>query len=123
MNDDIKFAVMALKCSDRNMEVSEKRFLFEKIDRIRKKVSEDAFNLALCYTNLKDKGKEIMDSGFAVCYDQFVQYGRQEGMQLGTYRTLFKLVEDGDISLEKAANKAGLTVNEFLEKKKELSGI
>ena len=72
-----------------------------------------------------------MDSGFAVCYDQFVQYGRQEGrregrqegMQLGTYRTLFKLVEDGDISLEKAANKAGLTVNEFLEKKKELSGI
>lgn len=147
MNDDIKFAVMALKCSDGNMEVSEKMIIFEKIDEIRKKVSEDAFNLALCYTNLKDKGKEIMDSGFAVCYDQFVQYGRQEGrregrqegrregrregrlegmqngIQLGTYRTLFKLVEDGDISLEKAANKAGLTVNEFLEKKKELSGI
>ena len=134
MNDDIKFAVMALKCSDRNMEVSEKRFLFEKIDRIRKKVSEDAFNLALCYTNLKDKGKEIMESGFAVCFDQFVQYGRQEGrregiqegmqngIQLGTYRTLFKLVEDGDLSLEKAAKSEGLTVNEFLEKKKEFSG-
>ena len=143
MNDDIKFAVMALKCSDGNMEVSEKMIIFEKIDEIRKKVSEDAFNLALCYTNLKDKGKEIMESGFAVCFDQFVQYGRQEGrqegrregrregilegmqngIQLGTYRTLFKLVEDGDISLEKAANKAGLTVTEFLEKKKELSGI
>ena len=134
MNDDIKFAVMALKCSDRNMEVSEKRFLFEKIDRIRKKVSEDAFNLALCYTNLKDKGKEIMDSGFAVCYDQFVQYGRQEGrregrqegmqngIQLGTYRTLFKLVEDGYLSAEEAAKSEGLTVNEFLEKKKEFSG-
>ena len=134
MNDDIKFAVMALKCSDGNMEVSEKMIIFEKIDEIRKKVSEDAFNLALCYTNLKDKGKEIMDSGFAVCYDQFVQYGRQEGrregrqegmqngIQLGTYRTLFKLVEDGYLSAEEAAKSEGLTVNEFLEKKKEFSG-
>ena len=64
-----------------------------------------------------------MGESFPTCYEQFIEYGRQEGMQLGTYRTLFKLVEDGDISLEKAANKAGLTVNEFLEKKKELSGI
>ena len=38
MNDDIKFAVMALKCSDGNMEVSEKMIIFEKIDEIRKKV-------------------------------------------------------------------------------------
>ena len=68
-----------------------------------------------------------MEESFPTCYEQFIEYGRQEGMQngiqLGTYRTLFKLVEDGDISLEKAANKAGLTVTEFLEKKKELSGI
>ena len=34
MNDDIKFAVMALKCSDGNMEVSEKMIIFEKIDEI-----------------------------------------------------------------------------------------
>ena len=60
-----------------------------------------------------------MGESFPTCYEQFIEYGRQEGLQLGTYRTLFKLVEDGDISLEKAANKAGLTVNEFLEKKKE----
>ena len=76
-----------------------------------------------------------MGESFPTCYEQFIEYGRQQGrleakqeviqkgIQLGTYRTLFKLVEDGDISLEKAANKAGLTVNEFLEKKKELSGI
>ena len=76
-----------------------------------------------------------MEESFPTCYEQFIEYGRQQGrleakqeviqkgIQLGTYRTLFKLVEDGDISLEKAANKAGLTVNEFLEKKKELSGI
>ena len=60
-----------------------------------------------------------MEESFPTCYDQFIEYGRQEGLQLGTYRTLFKLVEDGDLSLEKAAKKAGLTVNEFLEKKKE----
>ena len=76
-----------------------------------------------------------MGESFPTCYEQFIEYGRQQGrleakqeviqkgIQLGTYRTLFKLVEDGDISLEKAANKAGLTVTEFLEKKKELSGI
>ena len=45
-----------------------------------------------------------MGESFPTCYEQFIEYGRQEGMQLGTYRTLFKLVEDGDISLEKAAN-------------------
>ena len=60
-----------------------------------------------------------MGESFPTCYEQFIEYGRQEGMQLGTYRTLFKLVEDGDLSLEKAAKSVGLTVTEFLEKKKE----
>ena len=75
-----------------------------------------------------------MGESFPTCYEQFIEYGRQQGrleakqeviqkgIQLGTYRTLFKLVEDGDLSLEKAAKSEGLTVNEFLEKKKELSG-
>ena len=72
-----------------------------------------------------------MGESFPTCYEQFIEYGRQQGrleakqegmqngIQLGTYRTLFKLVEDGDLSLEKAAKSVGLTVNEFLEKKKE----
>ena len=64
-----------------------------------------------------------MGESFPTCYEQFIEYGRQEGMQLGTYRTLFKLVEDGYLSAEEAAKSEGLTVNEFLEKKKELSGI
>ena len=75
-----------------------------------------------------------MGESFPTCYEQFIEYGRQQGrleakqeviqkgIQLGTYRTLFKLVEDGDLSLEKAAKSEGLTVNEFLEKKKEFSG-
>ena len=88
-----------------------------------------------------------MEESFPTCYEQFIEYGRQQGrqegrlegilegrregrregilegmqngIQLGTYRTLFKLVEDGDLSLEKAAKKAGLTVTEFLKKKNE----
>ena len=68
-----------------------------------------------------------MGESFPTCYEQFIEYGRQQGrqevmqigIQLGTYKTLFELVEDGDLSLEKAAKSVGLTVNEFLEKKKE----
>ena len=75
-----------------------------------------------------------MGESFPTCYEQFIEYGRQqgrleakqeviqEGIQLGTYRTLFKLVEDGYLSAEEAAKSEGLTVNEFLEKKKEFSG-
>ena len=59
-----------------------------------------------------------MGESFPTCYEQFIEYGRQEGLQLGTYRTLFKLVEDGYLSAEEAAKSEGLTVNEFLEKKK-----
>ena len=68
-----------------------------------------------------------MGESFPACYEQFIEYGRQQGrqevmqigIQLGTYKTLIELVEDGDLSLEKAAKSVGLTVNEFLEKKKE----
>ena len=63
-----------------------------------------------------------MEESFPTCYDQFIEYGRQEGLQLGTYRTLFKLVEDGYLSAEEAAKSEGLTVNELLQKKKEFSG-
>ena len=72
-----------------------------------------------------------MGESFPTCYEQFIEYGRQigrqegrqeviqEAKQEGFFELLFQLVEDGDFSLEKAAKKVGLTVNEFLEKKKE----
>ena len=75
-----------------------------------------------------------MGESFPTCYEQFIEYGRQQGrleakqeviqkgIQLGTYRTLFKLVEDGYLSAEEAAKSEGLTVNELLQKKKEFSG-
>ena len=48
-----------------------------------------------------------MGESFPACYEQFIEYGRQQGrqevmqigIQLGTYKTLFELVEDGDLSL------------------------
>ena len=68
-----------------------------------------------------------MGESFPTCYEQFIEYGRQigrqeviqEGKQEGFFELLFQLVEDGDLSLEKAAKIVGLTVAEFLEKKKE----
>ena len=71
-----------------------------------------------------------MEESFPTCYEQFIEDGRQigrqeviqEGKQEGFFELLFQLVEDGDLSLEKAAKKAGLTVNELLQKKKEFSG-
>ena len=67
-----------------------------------------------------------MGESFPTCYEQFIEYGRQQGRleakQEGFFELLFQLVEDGDLSLEKAAKKAGLTVNELLQKKKEFSG-
>ena len=75
-----------------------------------------------------------MGESFPTCYEQFIEYGRQQGRQEGRqegrlegiqeakqevfFELLFHLVEDGDLSLEKAAKSVGLTVNEFLEKKK-----
>ena len=80
-----------------------------------------------------------MEESFPTCYEQFIEYGRQQGRQEGRlegilegrlegireaeqevfFELLFQLVEDGDLSLEKAAKKAGLTVTEFLKKKNE----
>lgn len=58
-----------------------------------------------------------MGESFPTCYEQFIEYGRHEGL----FELLFQLVEDDDLSLEKAAKKAGLTVNEFLDRSSLLS--
>ena len=43
-----------------------------------------------------------MGESFPTCYEQFIEYGRHEGL----FELLFQLVEDDDLSLEKAAKKA-----------------
>ena len=38
---------------------------------------------------------------------------------IGSLKTLIQLVQDGDLSLNRAAEKAGMTTEEFLKKKEE----
>ena len=45
--------------------------------------------------------------------------GLKEGRKEGSLIILFQLVDDGDLPIEKAASKANMTVEEFLETKKE----
>ena len=42
--------------------------------------------------------------------------GREEGREEGTIKVLCELVEDGTLPLEKAAERAGLSPEEFLQK-------
>ena len=42
--------------------------------------------------------------------------GRKEGREEGTIKVLCELVEDGTLPLEKAAERAGLSPEEFLQK-------
>ena len=44
---------------------------------------------------------------------------RNEGEAKGALKTLIQLVQDGDLSLNRAAEKAGMTTEEFLKKKEE----
>ena len=41
------------------------------------------------------------------------------GEAKGVLKTLIQLVQDGDLSLNRAAEKAGMTTEEFLKKKEE----
>ena len=45
--------------------------------------------------------------------------GIEEGRREGFLMSLFQLVDEGDLTLEKAAKKAGMTIEDFLEKKRE----
>ena len=49
--------------------------------------------------------------------------GRKEGRKEGNISTLYGLYSDGDITLEKAAVKAGMSEQAFLEVAKKIVGI
>lgn len=48
--------------------------------------------------------------------EKALERGLEQGLEQGTIRTLLALVKDGDITLEVAAKKAGMTIEEFKEK-------
>ncbi len=53
----------------------------------------------------------------------FKEEGREEGRKEGNISTLYGLYSDGDITLEKAAVKAGMSEQAFLEVAKKIVGI
>ena len=48
--------------------------------------------------------------------EEGLEEGRKEGRKEGTIKVLCELVEDGTLPLEKAAERAGLSPEEFLQK-------
>lgn len=45
--------------------------------------------------------------------------GFEKGIGIGTMQTLIQLVQEGDLTLNRAAQKAGMSAEEFLKKKVE----
>ena len=81
-----------------------------------------------------DRRKEILGSRYGIAMDKELEeeviemcnlskavedIGRRKGLREGFLMSLFQLVDEGDLTLEKAAKKAGMTIEEFLEKKRE----
>ena len=52
-----------------------------------------------------------------------MQMIREEGREEGNITTLYDLYSDGDITLQRAAIKAGMSESAFLEAAKEITGI
>ncbi len=74
--------------------------LEQAVERVRKHEEwrVEYMTLAMKYLEKKEEGREE---------------GRAEGREEGTLSTLYSLVEDGDLSIEKASKKVNLTTEEF----------
>ena len=53
-----------------------------------------------------------------VLEEKGIEKGMEKGMEKGRILQLVELVDSGDISLERAAQKAGMTIENFKEKVK-----
>ena len=56
------------------------------------------------------------EEGYRLMRRDAKEEGREEGREEGTIKVLCELVEDGTLPLEKAAERAGLSPEEFLQK-------
>lgn len=65
-------------------------------------------------TAMEEIKKEYISQG----YDQGLSQGYDQGIDQGQFRTLVNLTEKRYITVEQAAEEAGMTVDEFLEKMK-----
>ena len=65
---------------------------------------------------LKEGLKKGREDGLKEGREDGLKEGRNEGRNEGKLTTLFSLVDDGDISVEKAAKKANMKEDEFVRK-------
>ena len=84
---------------------------------------EYAIRMFLIGNRAEVKGMCITEYNEAETMKMFKEEGREEGRKEGNISTLYGLYSDGDITLEKAAVKAGMSEQAFLEVAKKIVGI
>ena len=96
-------------------------------DKVYGRMESDAYDVAMAFVKGADKmgiqkekyekdGKFDMCKGLKDWMEEEREGGRAEGKAEGALIALFALVKDGDITLEVAARKADMTVEEFQAK-------
>lgn len=75
---------------------------------------------------LEYEAKTILREGIEVGRAKGIEEGIKEGIEEGSYRTLFSLIDGNIITLEQAAEQAGISVEEFqkkIEKYKKIASL
>lgn len=81
----------------------------------KKKILEEEFGVAMS----EELEREVLimcnlSQGVkAECREEGIGIGREEGIGIGEMRMLMRLVQEGDLKPERAAEKANMTVEEF----------
>ena len=89
----------------------------------KKKILEEEFGVAmseelerevLIMCNLSQGVKaEGREEGIGIGREEGIGIGREEGIGIGEMRMLMRLIQEGDLKPERAAEKANMTVEEF----------
>ena len=70
---------------------------------------------------LSEREKKGVEKGLAQGMEKGLAQGMEKGLMQGIISTLAALVKEGDISLKKAAEKAGLSVEEFTKQARQMN--
>lgn len=70
---------------------------------------------------LSEREKKGVEKGLAQGMEKGLAQGMEKGLMQGIISTLAALVKGGDISLKKAAEKAGLSVEEFKKQARQMN--
>ena len=125
MNEDMILAVMALRIAKGKLDARGKKEALERMDGVRKRASEEAFKLSMCYTDIATDKEKVMENGFTTFWRETREEGRLEGIQEGrqegllegeakgelktTLKCIRSLQNSQNISFDKAADMLGIT--------------